>query len=199
VERLAPSDRVQTVGGWSADGRHIVYSEEDPTTRGDIWMLPMAGERRPQPLVKTEFDERIPSLSPDGRWLAYTSDETGRSEVYVQAFPGPRPRRQVSDSRGAQTGSPQRGSQPARPLRWSRDGRELFYWNGDRLMSVAIRTGPELDSGVPRLVFEMAAVVDFDVAPDGRRFLLIHEMPRTPLKDLVVALGGATEIGRRTP
>lgn len=86
-----------------------------------------------------------------------------------------------------------------RLLRWSRDGREVFYWNRDRLMSVPVRPGLELDSGAPRPVLEMAGVFDFDVAPDGRRFLINREIAPAPLTRIVVALGGAAEIGRKAP
>ncbi len=191
AERLTTSGRSRSVGGWSPDGSQIVYTEEDPATRGDIWTLPLAGDRRPKALVKTAFDERFPELSPDGRWLAYLSDETGRLEVNVQTFPDPGQRRQVSDA-GA-SGFPD--TLLSRPLRWSRDGRELFYWNRNRLMSVPIRLGPTFDSGRPRLVFEMADASGFDVAPDGR-FLIAQAIKPTPLRRIVVALGGASEIGR---
>jgi serine/threonine protein kinase/Tol biopolymer transport system component len=199
VERLTTSDHRQTAGSFSSDGARLVYAEEDPTTLGDIWVLPLEGDRKPQPAVRTRFDERRPALSPDGHWLAYLSDETGRPELFVQAFPGPGPKQQVSDNRGADTRLQGSGSREFRPLRWSRDGRELFYWNEDRLMSVPFKAGRDLDAGPPRAVFEQADIISFDVAPDGRRFLLIRQPAPTPLTRLVVALGGARQIGSKTP
>ncbi len=198
IERLTTSENVQAASDWSRDGRHIFYVEEDPTHRGDIWTLPMDGDRQPRALVRTTFDERTPALSPDGRWLAYASDETGRPEIYVQAFPGPGPRRQVSDQRGADSAGPWRLRRSLSMPRWSPEGRELFYWNGSRLMSVSISPGPELKAGAPSLVLERDGVVGFDVAPDGR-FLIARESTAAPLTRVVVALGGAARIGRKAP
>jgi len=199
VERLTASDHRQTAGSFSSEGARLVFAEEDPTTLGDIWALPLEGDRKPLPVVRTRFNEERPALSPDGHWLAYLSDETGRPELFVQAFPGPGPKQQVSDNRGADTRLQGSGSREFRPLRWSRDGRELFYWNGARLMSVPIKAGRDLDAGRPRVVFEQADIIGFEVAPDGRRFLLIRQPAPTPLTRLVVALGGAAQIGRKGP
>jgi serine/threonine-protein kinase len=197
IERLTTSEKGQTIGDWSRDGRHIFYTEEDPTNHGDIWTLAMDGGRQPRALVRTAFDERTPALSPDGRWLAYASDETGRPEIFVQAFPGPGQRRQVSDQRGADSAGPWHLRSLSQP-RWSRDGRELFYWNGGRLMSVSISTAAGLEAKAPSLVLEQDGAVGFDVAPDGR-FLIARESPPVPLLRVVVALGGAAQIGRKAP
>ena len=199
VERLTTSDRRQRVGGFSPDGKLLVYVEQAPAAGGDIWMLQTDRTGQPQPLVKTRFNERVPLVSPDGRWLAYASDETGRTEIYVQPFPGPGPKRQVSDGRGVDLASPLGGSEPDRAVRWSSNGRELFYWNGDRLMSVPVAAGHEFSSGAPRVVFALTQVLDADVAPDGRRFLVVREAAPPRLGQIVVALGGAAEIGRRPP
>jgi Tol biopolymer transport system component len=158
----------------------------------------MDEDQKPRALVRTAFDERTPVLSPDGRWLAYASDETGRSEIYVQAFPGPGPRRQVSDQRGADSAGPWRLGRSLSMPRWSPDGRELLYWNGSRLMSVSISPGPELEAKAPRLVLEREGVRGFDVAPDGR-FLIARESTPAPLVRVVVALRGAAQIGRKAP
>jgi serine/threonine-protein kinase len=145
------------------------------------------------------FNDRVPVVSPDGRWLAYASDETGRSEIYVQPFPGPGPKRQVSEGSGVDLTTPLGGSDPDRTLRWSHDGRELSYWDGDRLLSVPVGANREFSSGSPRAVFELAGVLDADVAPDGQRFLVAREMAAARLGQIVVALGGAASIGTRTP
>jgi len=199
VERLTTSDRRQRVGGFSPDGKLLVYVEQAPAAGGDIWMLQTDRTGQPQPLVKTRFNERVPLVSPDGRWLAYASDETGRTEIYVQPFPGPGPKQQVSDGRGVDLASPLGGSEPDRAVRWSSNGRELFYWNGDRLMSVPVAAGREFSSGPPRVVFALTQVLDADVAPDGRRFLVVREAAPPRLGQIVVALGGAAEIGKRSP
>jgi hypothetical protein len=141
-------------------------------------------------------------VSPDGRWLAFVSNETGRYDVYVQPFPGPGPKRLVSDD----VGDPQR-----RP-RWSADGRELFYFLGNRLMSVSVASSPGLVIGAPRTAIAVAARPDlvvnssgtvfdvkgrlaYDVAPDGRRFLVSRFVPPAPLTRLIVALRGASASG----
>jgi Tol biopolymer transport system component len=200
AERLAPSEQAQGWPSWAPDGSRIVYEQDDPATQGDIWMLALDGDRRPRALVKTSFHETAPSLSPDGRWLAYASDESGRTEIYVQAFPGPLPRRQASGGRGAGlNGRPQVSAADRTITRWSRDGHELFYWDGDRLMSVTIKPGAALDVGLPRVVLEMRTAYNyFDVAPDGR-FLVVRDVAPVPLTRLVVAVAGALEIGQQRP
>src|SRR5262245_6909860 len=96
---------------------------------------------RAQPFLKTQFNEHSPAFSPDVRWLAYTSDESGRDESYVMAFPGPGGRWQVSVDGGAE------------PL-WSRDGKEIFYRNGDKVMSVAVETRQNFITSTPKLLFQ---------------------------------------------
>ena len=135
-ERLTTGELTQTPGSWSGDGQWLVYYQSDPATGADIWALPSGGDRMPRVMVSAPFAERHPRLSPDGRWLAYTSNESGRNEVLVQSFPEP----------GRQdTGSTGGGIEPV----WSRDGRELFYLNGDAMMAVEIRTSPTLTVGAP--------------------------------------------------
>ena len=196
IERLTESDVDQLARGFSPDGKFVIFVQADPSTQDDIWMVPIEGKRQPQALVKTAFDEGAPAVSPDGQWLAYASNETGRTEIYVQPFPGPGPKRQVSDGRGSQIQMSLRGSTPDRPLRWSRDGRELFYWDADRLMSVPIASGTSFSSGPPRRLFEVANAIDMEPSPDGRRFLVVREIAPKRLSHIVMALGGALEIGR---
>ncbi len=88
VERLTTSEYSQYPGSWSPDGKFLAFTEEgQPNTGDDIWLLPLQGDRKPQPLVHTPFDEWQPRFSPDGQWLAYSSNESGSEEVYVQPFP----------------------------------------------------------------------------------------------------------------
>ena len=196
VERLTTSDPDQLAAGFSPDGKFLIYVQPDPSTQDDIWMVPIEGTRQPQPLVKTAFFEGVPAVSPDGRWLAYASNETGRTEIYVQPFPGQGPKRQITEGRGIQLPIALRGSTPDRPLRWSRDGRELFYWDGDRLMSVPITPGTSFGSAPPRRIFEMENAIAMEPSPDGRRFLVVREVAPMRLGKIIVALGGALEIGR---
>ena len=141
-ERLTSGESIETPGSWSADGQWLVYyaidSGDGSPTCGRF--LPAAtasrGSSSGRPSLRVH-----PRLSPDGRWLAYTSNEPGRVEVFVQPFAGPGGRSQISTDGGTE------------PV-WSRDGRELFYLNGDRMMAVEITTAPTFRAGTPRLLFE---------------------------------------------
>ena len=147
----------------SADGRHLIYLEEDRVTRADLWMLPLFGERKPMPLLRTPFEERDAVFSPDGRVLAFESDESGAPEVYVMPVDAVGSRRRVSRS-GGQT------------PRWRRDGKELFYLTPDGgVMRVAMTLSPRLDVGSEERLFVVtgrAASDVYDVSPDGQRFLI---------------------------
>src|SRR4029453_2593388 len=112
---------------WSPDGRFVLYRTTGTKTGQDLWTLPLDGDRKPLPIVQTTFDERNGQFSPDGQWIAYESNESGRSEIYVQSFPRAGGKRQISTNGGAQA-------------RWRRDGTEVFYVALDnRLMAAAIR------------------------------------------------------------
>ena len=127
-------------------------------------MLPIEGDRKPQLFQKNAVQ---PYFSPDGRWMAYTSEESGRGEIYVRSFQGPGGKTQVSTDGGEEP-------------RWSRDGRELFYINGDKTMAVDVRTQPGFSAGSPRLLFKgryqpsANAVSGYDMSSDGKRFLKIQ-------------------------
>lgn len=152
---------------WSRDGRYIVFITTTARTKKDLWVLPMTGSREPAPFLQTEFEELQGQVSPDGRWIAYTSDESGRWEVYVQPFPGKGPKHVVSAAGG---GEPQ----------WRGDGRELFYLALDHtLMSVAVTPGPVWRGSRPEPLFRAPVVGDltrhrtrYQVSRDGSRFLV---------------------------
>jgi eukaryotic-like serine/threonine-protein kinase len=145
-----------------------------------VWALPVAGssEAKPFPVVQTEAWEAAGALSPDGRWLAYASDVSGRFEVYVQSFPEGSGKRQVS------TGG---GNHP----RWRRDGRELFYYAGDgKLMAAPVRSGESFETGAAVSLFEFRAgtllvsSAPYAVTADGQRFLInavVDTEPNAPL------------------
>jgi Tol biopolymer transport system component len=175
VERLTTSTRSQTPASWSPDGTSLAFVEEGESTgffQFDIWVL-STGDRKARPVIHSAANEINPEFSPDGRWLAYVSNESGRHEVYVQAYPGPGERHLISTSGG---------EQPA----WSADGRELFYVQGGffnpcpcapTLMSVKVSTAPAFRAGTPEALFERADLAtgwgrSYDVASDGQRFLL---------------------------
>jgi Tol biopolymer transport system component len=156
------------VWDWSRDGRYVVFREIDTATGWDLWILPTFGERKPFPYLNTRFEEGFGTVAPAGTWMAYVSDESGQREVYVQAFPTPRDKHQVSVDGGFL------------PI-WSRDGRELFYLQpSGRMMSVAIRAdAASIDVGAPRILFtstteRLSRFRGVDVAPDGR-FLIALE------------------------
>jgi serine/threonine protein kinase len=158
---------------WSRDGRFIVYSENDPKTRQDLWVLPMDGgvERKPVPFLRSEFNEFSGQLSPDDHWMAYTSDESGQREVYVRPFPAGEGRWKISLAGGEQP-------------RWRGDGKELFFVSADgKMTSVAVEatvgTNASFRPGAPEPLFEThlarvgsAVVAQYDVTADGKRFLL---------------------------
>ncbi len=176
-ELLVDSPRDQFPSDWSHDGRYLVYYQIDPVTKYDIWVLPLSGDRKPFPLLASEFNEHRAKLSPDGRWLAYTSDETSWDEIYIQSFPSLGKKWKVSVNGGT------------RPV-WSRDGRELFYIGADRKVTVtAVKAGAKIETGTPTPLFETRQSVTrfFDVSPDGRRFLLIDPLPEagTPTMNLL--------------
>ncbi|MGH9387992.1 MAG: hypothetical protein ACRD1Z_00125, partial [Vicinamibacteria bacterium] len=146
AERLTTNENGQIPGSWSPDGRTLAFTEiKSDTGEEDIWFLPSGGS--PEPFLATSSREGGPEFSPDGRFLAYASDASGRKEVYVRSLFGPGAVRQVSTSGG---------DQPA----WSGDGRELFYREGARMMAVSIQTQPEFAPGSPKLLFERKAPGD---------------------------------------
>ena len=165
VEMLVKGRTAVSPTDWSRDGKFIIYQDQDPTNQLDLWALPLTGDRRPVALVRTAGADSFGQVSPDSRWLAYASSATGRTEVYVQAFPVARGKWQISTSGGTQP-------------RWRRDGRELFYLAaGGELMAVPVNPGGEsIENGIQVPLFAMPAGfgVDFtyDVAADGRRFLV---------------------------
>ena len=192
-ERLVASEYDLVGTSWSPDGRILAFTEYHPKTGGDIWMLSL-GDEAPRPFRQTPFNEYGAAFSPDGRWLAYTSDETGRGEVYVTGFPGPRGKWQISTDGGAE------------PI-WTRDGTELCYRAGASVVAVPVTVGGAFATGTPRVVVDgqyergtMTGLPNYDVAPDGRRFVLITEAePRPAPTLLTVITDWASDLTRPTP
>jgi dipeptidyl aminopeptidase/acylaminoacyl peptidase len=154
---------------WSPDGQILLYSQLSTKGDLDIWALPLGGTRTPFEVVRTDFNEQQPQFSPDGRWIAYQSDKTGRFEIYVQPFPGPGGTVAVSTDGGAQP-------------RWNRDGKELFYVaSDDRLMAVPIHTAQNantLDVGLALALFTTNVSAGdthrqhYMVSPGGQSFVM---------------------------
>ena len=164
-ELLVPSDNPKTTDACSS--QFLIYEERDPKQKADLWGLPLFGERKAFPLLQTDFNETSAAdLSPDGRWIAYASDESGRFEVYVSTFPSLEHKVKVSTDGGNL------------PL-WSHDGKEPFYIAPVRkLMSVGVKAGISFEPGLPKELFETSISGGpggrrYDVANDGKRFLIV--------------------------
>jgi serine/threonine protein kinase/Tol biopolymer transport system component len=174
-ELLLSTANIKVPDQWSRDGRFIVYTELDPKTKWDLWVLP-AGQgatrdRKPIPFLRTEFNELYGQLSPDGRWMAYTSDESGQREVYIRPFPAAEGKWRISTAGGEQP-------------RWRGDGKEVFFAAADgKMMAVAVKAvaGPKLsfEAVAPVPLFETRigegsghVAFQYDVTADGKRFLV---------------------------
>ncbi|MBI4442774.1 MAG: PD40 domain-containing protein [Acidobacteria bacterium] len=188
---ISQSKNPRCPASWSPDGKHLLFFEHHPTNGFDIWVLPMEGDRKPLPFLQTPAREQMPAFSPDGGWLAYVSDESGQSEVYVLPFPGPGEKRQLSVEGGVQP-------------RWARSGRELFYRNGRKMMVVDVQIEPTFHAGKPRLLFEgnywlQIDLTDYDVTADGQRFLMLKPSERPPATQVNVVLNWFEDLKRRVP
>ena len=166
-EVLLQSQHTLYVNDWSPDGRFVVYTQLSPEGRSQLWLLPLNGDRQPTLFLSTSFDTLQGQFSPDTKWIAYTSNETGRAEIYVQSFPQGNSRYLVSNDGGDFS-------------RWRRDGKELFYRAPDgRLMVVAVRTlATGLEFGAPTVLFRVSEQqgqfsYPYDVAPDGQKILAL--------------------------
>ena len=163
----------------------LAYYEVHPDTQRDLWTLAPGGE--PQPFLVTDFNEAQPTFSPDGRWIAYSSDRSGRSEVYIRPYPGPDPATQVS---------PEGGIGPL----WGPDGDTLFYRNGEEFLSVSIQTEPELTFGTPRSVFKgtyditAAGDLHYSADPEREQFLMVVEESATTLRMVLNWAGLSTPV-----
>ena len=196
VERLATSESLQRPYAWADDGQGLVYIEVAPEDV-DVWLLPLEVERTPEPLIQGPFRETRPALSPDGRWLAYASEESGQYEIYVQPFPDLGERWTVSTSGG---------NSPV----WGPDGRELFYLNGPAMMLVPINTSDGFGPGSPEVLFQGEYLPDlygtdrtYDITPDGERFVMIKEGAeageQAASPQLSVVLNWFNELTERVP
>jgi eukaryotic-like serine/threonine-protein kinase len=190
VERLASSPEPLDQTSLSPDGKQMVLRALSPATRGDIVMVALEGERRVEPLIHTQFDERNPELSPDGRWLAYQSNESGQFEIYVRPFPRvDEGRWQVSTGGGAQ------------PL-WERSGRALYYIADGVMMRVPVEAGATFSYGNPVRTINVAEYLldpvgrPYDISPDGRRFLMIRNDTMSGAATINVVLNWTEELKR---
>ena len=176
---------------WSRDGKYLLFETDGgPKTKIDLWVLPMSGDAKPFPYLQTDFLETHAQFSPDGRWVAYTSDETGRSEVYVQSFPIGGGKWQISTNGGDQA-------------QWRGDGKEIFYLAPDRnLMAVTISGGTTIDPGRPVVLFQTSVPLsgieddrnNYVPTRDGQRFIVNSLAEASNAQPLVLVLNWASDL-----
>jgi serine/threonine protein kinase len=174
---------------WSRDGRYVLYRTTSAATSGDLWVLPVSGDRKPFPFATSKFSETRGQFSPDGRWVAFESDESGRPEVYVKGFPNPGQQWQVSLDGGIEA-------------RWAPDGRDVYFISPDaRMMSAAVQPsadGQSLDMATPIALFQTQIFrggtqiaglkFQYAIAPDGTRFLINSNMDDEKTSPITVIL-----------
>ena len=200
ADRLVTCECASHAASWTPDGRAIIGVEWNKTSY-DIVVVDV-GAKNKTPLLHGKAEEQYPDLSPDGRWIAYVSNESGKSEVYVQPFPDLGSRHQISTDGG---------TAPA----WSRDGRELFYTTTEtfggqatltRMMAVTVATAPTFVASTPRLLFEgrygaTGILRPYDVSVDGQRFLMVKQKERAPVSasQMVLVQNWLEELKARVP
>ena len=183
-EAVLASDRTKYVTDWSPDGRFLLFRALDATTNLELWVMPVGGDGKPIPFIKTTFGVNQGQFSPDGRWVAYASNESGKWEIAVAPFPGPGGNWKVSTAGGTEP-------------RWRRDGKELYYIAPDgKLMAVEVMAGTTFEAGVAKPLFPIrrrepvsaSDLFSYDVSADGQRFLVstdAGEVTSVPLTAIV--------------
>jgi serine/threonine-protein kinase len=193
-ERLSTSTQVaDTPMSFSPDGRFIAFFRTDAKTQRDIWVASVKDHTRTL-FLGTPATEGAPRFSPDGKWIAYVSDESGRPEIYVQPYPRGGGKWQISTDGGIE------------PV-WNPNGRELFYRTTNKMMAVQITTSPTFAAGRPSMLFEgdylaspfPATGVTYDVTPDGRRFLMVKDAPTEQATQINVVVNWFEDLKRRVP
>jgi eukaryotic-like serine/threonine-protein kinase len=188
---LKSSDGYKYATSSSRDGRFLFYTVVNPKTKSDLWVLPLNGDHKPIPFLRTEFNESSGQFSPDGHWIAYTSDESGGDEIYVREFSSSSAQGSW-DSEGKWLISKGGGTGP----RWRGDGKELFYVASDgKLMSVDIRAKPVFEAGAPRPLFQLPlGFIGVDVTADGKRFLVAVPVAQSASVPFTVVLNWQTTL-----
>jgi serine/threonine-protein kinase len=171
MERLTTSENGQRPGSWSPDGKTLAFVDGHPDTGSDIALLDVS-LKRVTSFINSQYEEWYPEISPDGRWMAYTSDESNRQEVYIRPFPGPGMKQQVSSEGGSE------------PL-WARNGKQLFYRWLDQVWVVDVQVDGGLTTGKPRLLFEKPGSTRLLYALGlscSKRFLMVKFENRSPAR-----------------
>jgi len=193
MERLTTSEYTQFPASVTPDGATLVFVETDAARELGLRLLDLQS-RRVTRLPNARSGEAYPAFSPDGRWLAYSSEESGREEVYVRSFPNPGSKWKLSLEGGAE------------PL-WERNGQRLFYRSRDQVWAVDVRTGATFTPGKPRLLFEKpgyrvsSPVACWDISLDGRRFLMVklEERKPEPVTEMILVQNWLDELKRLCP
>ncbi len=174
---------------WSRDGKYVALMSQSKDTSWDIWVLPTFGDPKPTQFLKTPFRELLGAFSPDGRFMAYVSNESGRNEVYVQSFPGPGGKWQISTAGGGE-------------MHWRADGKELYYRAPDqKLMAVDVQLDGGFQAGVPKPLFTgrfetAVARTKYLPMPDGQRFLLVGPLGREAMTPTTIVLNWFANLAR---
>jgi serine/threonine-protein kinase len=181
---------MQVPASWSPDGAVLAFQEYGVEST-DVWMLSLSGDHEPEPFLNGRANEMWPAFSPDGTWIAYQSDETGRFEIYLRRFPGGGGMRQISTGGGEYSA-------------WNPNGKELFYRGGDNMMAVAVETEGDLVLGRPTALYERryprTLFSTFSVTPDGQRFIDIDDSVAEPAPThLVLVQNFGEELKRLAP
>lgn len=177
---------------FSPDGKVLAYWEIGAETARDIWILPLEGDPTPIPFLLTPYNERAPVFSPDGRWISYVSDESGRDEVYIRPYPGPGAQTTISTGGGVE------------PI-WAPDGRRLFYRSANSMMVVSVETGDGISVSKPTVLFEdrydrgVAGNLGYDLAPEGDKFLMIQRLGGRTTASFRVVLNWFDDVRRLSP
>jgi serine/threonine protein kinase len=193
--RLDPKGTRQSPVSFSRDGKYLTFDQKDPQTGEDAWVLPIGDAGNARAIAKSRSGEGSAKFSPDGRWIAYSSDESGKAEIYVQPFPGLGPRLQISNNGGTD------------PV-WRRSGGELYYRSDKKMMVVSVTTSPEFRASAPKLLWEGnysggsgascgmpgASSSNYDVTADGQRFLMVRDDDNGSSNRVVVVLNWAEEV-----
>ena len=176
---------------WSPDRQALAYQESHAQRDYDLWVLPVGGE--PKPFLATEFREVQPMFSPNGHWIAFTSNRSGRREIYVTRYPGGGRKEQISREGGHN------------PV-WERTGKELFFRNGEKMMAVSIQTDPTFKAGTPKVLFEGdfyqgrgTTWPSYDITADGQRFVLVQADKEEAPTQINVVLNWFEELKRLVP
>ncbi len=186
---LLHTEDPKSASSYTRDGKYVAYGSRNAKNQFDVWALPTFGDKKPIPIAVSPFNEQSAMFSPDGRYVAYVSNESGRDEIYVQTFPEPGGKWQVSN---------EGGSDPS----WRGDGQEIYYRSPDqKLMAVEIHGGADFQAGVPKALFPIRIRVGaprnkYTPYPDGQRFIIAAPLGRDAMSPTTIVLNWPAGLGK---